>query len=239
MCFHFSITKEKAVIENHLKSDWPEDGWRPFYHVDGFAFPEIPVFSQQTEGKIQYHRWGLVPHWVRNMEEAKTLRTQTLNARSETIFEKPSFRSSILEQRCLIPATGFFEWMDFGGKKYPHFIFLKNHPLFCFGGISSSWVDKTTGECINSFSIITTEANPLMKRIHNIKMRMPLIIPESHYTSWLDPEMKKVDIQQFFSPYPEDEMDAYTIGKLISKKTSETDVPEVLEKVTYPELWAS
>jgi len=238
MCFHVSITKEKAVIEQHLNVEWPEDGWKPFYHADGFSFPELPVVKQDDSKHIQLSSWGLIPSWIKNEEEAKKIRSQTLNARSETIFEKPSFRTGISHQRCLIPATGFFEWMDFGGKKYPHFIFLKNQPLFCFGGISAVWTDKLTGECISTFSIITTEANPLLQRIHNIKKRMPLIVPVQDYASWLNPDLKKEEINALLLPYPNNEMDAYTIGKEISKKTSDTNVPEVLEKCIYPELWA-
>lgn len=239
MCFHFSITKEKSVIEQHLKKEWPEDGWRPFYHADGFAFPELPVLKQNEPESIQYHSWGLIPHWVKNVEEAKTIRTQTLNARAETLFDKPSFRDSVKHQRCLIPTTGFFEWMDFGGKKYPHYIFLSHQPLFCFGGIASEWVDRSTGEWFKSFSIITTEANALMQKIHNIKKRMPLIIAETDYEAWLDPECKREQVERFLSPFPEEHMEAYPIGKLVSKKTSDSNVPEVLEKCFYPELWAS
>jgi putative SOS response-associated peptidase YedK len=238
MCFHFSITKEKQAIEQALHATWDEDGWKPFYHVDGFLFPEIPILTQQNRTQIQEAHWGLIPHWIKGEEEAKLIRAQTLNARTETVFEKPSFKKSILENRCLIPATGFFEWMDFGGKKYPHFIFLKHEPLFFFGGIASEWVDPKTGELVTTCSILTTEANEMMAKIHNLKKRMPLIISKSNIEMWLDAKRSKADVEHLFRAYPTEEMDAYTIGKRITSKTMERDVPEILESVIYPELWA-
>ena len=169
MCFHYSLTKERTEIALQLHADWDDpEGWHPVYHADGFTFLQMPVITMQQPKKIQLMNWGLIPFWVRSKADADKLRVQTLNARGETIFEKPSFRNSITKNRCLIIADGFFEWMDFQKKKYPHHIYLTNHQLFCFAGIYSSWTDKETGEHINSFSIISTDANPMMARIHNL-----------------------------------------------------------------------
>lgn len=235
MCFHYALTKEKAEIEIQLGVQWNE-AWQPVYHASGFTFLQMPVITQKQPGQVQLFNWGLIPHWVKSKADAEKLRAQTLNARSETVFDRPSFRSYIPNNRCLVIADGFFEWMDFQKKKYPHFIQLNNGALFCFGGIYSSWVDKTSGELVNSFSILTTDANPLMARIHNIKKRMPLIIPPDQYETWLSPNLPKEAIQRFFKPFPDDHMQEHSIGKRITSRTEDSNVPETLEPATYPEL---
>jgi putative SOS response-associated peptidase YedK len=136
----------------------------------------------------------------------------------------------------LIPADGFFEWMDVNKKKYPHYIFMKNQELFCFGGIYANWTDRFTGELIQSFSILTTDANPMMEKIHNSKKRMPVIIPSNDYEHWLDNNLMPKDIQQFFKPFPESEMAYHTISKLITSRVDNSNVPEVVEPCNYPEL---
>ena len=235
MCFHYSLTKERAEIEIQLGVHWDED-WQPVNYANGFTFLKMPVITQKKPDTVQMFNWGLVPHWVKTKSDADKLRAQTLNARSETIFEKPSFRSYIPNNRCLVIADGFFEWMDFKKKKYPHFIYLKNNPLFCFAGIYSSWIDKETGEILNTFSIITTDANPIMAKIHNTKERMPVIIPAHLYKKWLTKDLPKEEIISFFSPYPETEMQNHTISKLITSRTDNPNVPEVSAPFVYPEL---
>lgn len=237
MCFHYSLTKERTEIALQLHADWDDpEGWHPVYHADGFTFLQMPVVTMQEPKKIQLMNWGLIPFWVKNKADADKLRSQTLNARSETIFEKPSFRNSILKNRCLIVADGFFEWMDFQKKKYPHHIYLTHHQLFCFAGIYSSWTDKTTGEHINSFSIITTDANPMMARIHNLKKRMPVILHPHQYKEWLRKDLSIEQIQDLLQQFPENEMSSHSISKLITSRTQSSNVPEVTEPYRYPEL---
>ncbi len=235
MCFHYALTKEKAEIEIQLGVHW-DDEWTPVFHADGFTFLQMPVITQKQPGSVQLFNWGLIPHWVKTKADADKLKTQTLNARSETVFEKPSFRSYIANNRCLVIADGFFEWMDFQKKKYPHLIQMQGRQLFCFAGIYANWVDKTTGELINSFSILTTDANPMMEKIHNLKKRMPVIIPPSQYKKWLSPDLKKEEIQSFFTPYPQENMQYHTISKRITSRTEDSNVPETLTSFSYPEL---
>lgn len=235
MCFHYSLTKERTEVEIQLSARWDDD-WEPVYHANGFAFPDMPVIKQSDPGRIQLSHWGLVPGWVKSKEDADKLRAQTLNARAETIFEKPSFRSSISNSRCLVIADGFFEWMEFNKKKYPHFIHLKNNPVFCFAGIYSDWTDKQTGEHLCTHSIITTEPNDMLRKIHNVKQRMPVIVPPNRYQEWLSPGLSKDAIRSFFTAYPDAEMANHTISKLITSRTQNSNVPEVLDAVSYPEL---
>lgn len=238
MCFHYSLTKERAEIEIQLGVTWDDD-WAPVHHINGFDFPKMPVITQKQPGHVQMFNWGLIPHWVKTEAEAKKIRTQTLNARTETVFEKPSFRSYIPNNRCLIIADGFFEWMDFKGAKYPHYIYMKSRSSFCFAGIYASWVDKESGELINTFSILTSTANPMMAKIHNGKERMPVIIPPDQYKKWLTPNLPKEVIQSFFKPYPESGMQNHSISKLITSRTEHANVPEVLIPFVYPQLQLS
>ena len=235
MCFHYSLTKERAEIEIQLGVHF-DDVWTPVFHANGFSFLQMPVITQNKSGSIQLLHWGLIPNWIKTKADADKIRAQTLNARSESVFEKPSFRSCIGNNRCLVIADGFYEWMDFKKKKYPHLIFLKNERLFCFGGIYSSWADNETGEHLDTFSILTTDANPMMARIHNSKQRMPVIIPPHLYNKWLSADLKKEDINSFFNPYPENEMQSHSISKLITSHTQDSNQPEIRELFTYPEL---
>jgi putative SOS response-associated peptidase YedK len=214
MCFHYSLTQQAAAIAKTLQVQWNDTVWQPVPHANGFSFRAMPVLTQENLKQVQLFNWGLIPHWVKTKADADKLKAQTLNARCETIFEKPSFRNSITKKRCLIPADGFFEWMDVNGKKHPYRIRVGEDQLFFFGGIYAEWADPATGELISSFSIMTTEANALMEKIHNIKKRMPVIISPERYTEWLDARLSKDQIMDFFTPFPDEKMNAEAIEKL-------------------------
>ena len=113
---------------------------------------------------------------------------------------------------------------------------MKNKEMFCFGGIYANWTDRFTGELIQSFSILTTDANPMMEKIHNSKKRMPVIIPSNAYENWLDSNLMPKDIQQFFKPFSESEMAYHTISKLITSRIENSNVPEVVEPCVNSEL---
>jgi putative SOS response-associated peptidase YedK len=136
----------------------------------------------------------------------------------------------------LVIADGFFEWMDFNKKKYPHYIYMKDKSVFCFAGIYANWTDKETGELLQTFSILTTDANPMMGKIHNLKKRMPVILPKEHYSSWLRNEITSQQIQELFKSYPESSMGYHTISKTISSRQIDSNIPEVRSPFIYPEL---
>ena len=142
--------------------------------------------TDEKPEEIQFFRWGIIPHWVKDKETAHSIRNNTLNAKSETIFEKASFKYSIRNKRCLILCSGFFEWQKVKGKKYPYYISLQNDEVFVFGGIWSSWTDTESGEIINTYAVITVEANELVGKIHNTKKRMPLILEPEKALQWID-----------------------------------------------------
>lgn len=141
-------------------------------------------------------RWGLVPHWANDLK----IGVKMINARSETVFEKPAFRESILRRRCLVPADGFFEWTDvvaeetdlFGeprkGKprKQPQLITVTDQPVFAFAGLYDSWKDRGTGVRVATFTILTCEPNEVVAPIHD---RMPVILRQDRHAAWLDPQV--------------------------------------------------
>lgn len=197
------------------------------YHVNAFNYPKCPIITESDE--IQVFNWGLIPFWTKDEKNAEEIKRMTLNARADTIFEKPSFREPIMKKRCIIPSTGYFEWRHEGKKKIPYFIFLKDEPIFSMAGIYDSWLDKKTGEVKQTFSIITTDANPLTDYIHNTKHRMPAILSKEEENRWLDSSLSKTEIDSLLNPYEADKMDAYIVENDFINKAS-TD-PSILQRV--------
>jgi len=185
------------------------------YHITGFFHPEQLIVTSGKE--LQEFRWGLIPFWAKNRQSAEKISKGTVNARSETIFEKPSFRSPIMHHRCLIPSTGYYEYHENeDGTKVPYYIYLKDQEIFSFAGIYDSWLNPDTGKEEKTFSMIIGEPNELTRWIHNSgknPFRMPVIIPEGLEEKWLDPKLTKEQIKEFFKPYPADEMEAYEVKK--------------------------
>lgn len=169
--------------------------------MNGFSHPKMPVITSDFRETLSPMSWGLIPSWAKY--DINKLRKSTLNARAETIFEKPSFKKSIIGKRCLVPASYFVEWQHKGSEKFPYKISVKDVPFFSFGGIYDEWNDFSTGELIQSFSIITTEANPLMAEIHNSKKRMPLILSRENEKKWLS-SISRDEISSLLQPFPEE-----------------------------------
>ena len=196
------------------------------YHVNAFNYPKYPIIT--TSNEIQVFNWGLIPFWVKSEKDAEEIRKMTLNARADTIFEKPSFRESIMKKRCIVPSTGYFEWRHEGIKKIPYFIYLKDEPIFSMAGIYDRWLDKETGEEYNTFSVITTDTNPLTDYIHNTKHRMPAILSKEDEERWINPDLTKTDIESLLKPFNANRMDAYQIDNDFIRK-EQTD-PTILQK---------
>lgn len=221
MCFHNSMSKKAIEIAARYgrKSDIVEiyqDILNEQYHVNAFNFPKYPIVTKSDE--IQVYNWGLIPFWVKTEEDAEEIRRMTLNARANTIFEKPSFREPIMKKRCLVPSTGYFEWRHEGSRKIPYFIYVKDESVFSMAGIYDTWLDKSTGEAHTTFSIITTDTNPLTDYIHNTKHRMPAIISKENEEIWLNPGLSKNNISTLLKPVEVDKMDAYIIDNEFIKK---------------------
>ncbi|OFX31592.1 MAG: hypothetical protein A2X08_10030 [Bacteroidetes bacterium GWA2_32_17] len=234
MCFHNSLSVTAQDLEHRYKAKFDNNkNFKPIFHGNAFNFIKLPVITNKNVNEIVEFNWGLIPHWVKNADDAKKIKTNTLNAKSETVFEKPSFRNSIKNKRCIIPSTGFFEWQYISKNKIPYFIFIKEIKVFSFAGIWEEWTNTSTGEIHKTFSILTTKANPLMEKIHNIKKRMPVILNSEDEIKWLTNDINEKNILAFCKPYPENKMQAYTVSKLISSKTEDSNKIEVLNKFNY------
>ncbi len=187
MCFHSKQTKSAIEVQNRFKAQIKDVSlFHKMEDINAFTFPKTPVVADDDKEAIQFLKWGLIPKWAKD----ESIRDYTLNARIETIKEKPSFKGSV-NNRCLIIADGFYEWQWLdpkGKKKQKYLITLPNNDLFAFGGIWSAWVDKSTGEIIKTYSIVTTQANELMAEIHNNKKRMPVILNPENEKEWLNGE---------------------------------------------------
>jgi putative SOS response-associated peptidase YedK len=199
VCFFFKQSKDATEVKNrfNLKNEKLSNLKSDYYN--GFEYPKTAVITDNNKNELQFFNWGLIPFWAKD----DSIKRYTLNAKIETLSEKPSFKKSV-NNRCLIIADGFFEWqwLDAKGKtKQKYLITLPQNELFAFAGIWSQWTDSVTGELIYSYSILTTEANELMSNIHNSKKRMPVILTKNNEIDWLDKkpisEFYNVDIQLF------------------------------------------
>jgi putative SOS response-associated peptidase YedK len=201
MCYHTTQTKIALEVETRFKAiiDDPLQ-FLPQKHINGFDYPKTPVIIDEKPNIITHYNWGLIPAWAKDEE----IKKYTLNAKIETVNEKPSFKNSV-DKRCLIIANGYYEWqwLDSKGKaKQKYELCLPNEELFAFAGLYSNWVDKNTGEIRNTYTILTTEASPLLAEIHNHKKRMPVVLKREDESKWLNHE----PIAQFAFPYAADVM---------------------------------
>jgi putative SOS response-associated peptidase YedK len=214
----------------------------PVYAVSGFTHPLVPVITHATK-EIHLFAWGLIPNWIKTPAEAVTISNSTLNARAKTMFEKPAFRESARERRCLVLVDGFFEHYHKNGKTFPHHIQLKSNEPLTFAGLWDEWTDQTSGLVRRTYTVVTTNANPLMAKIHNHPKasegpRMPLILPKDAEQDWLKPIHEKADqdlIESLVESYPEKELEAFTVKRLTGKEAV-GNTPEALLPYRYQEL---
>jgi putative SOS response-associated peptidase YedK len=232
MCFTIEIHKTRTEIEIRFNRSFApgSDEFEPRYYVSAFEFPKLPVINQENPGYISMMNWGLIPFWSKNEREANSIRVKTLNAKAETLNEKPSFKQSIVSRRCLIVAHGFFEWQHAGNKKIPHYIRFKDDSLFAFAGIYDKWINEVTGEEITGFSVITCEANPLLAQIHNSKKRMPVILRYSEEEAWIDNKFNDSNAIKLLKPIDEKYLEAWPVSNLINNKYTNKNRPELIAK---------
>jgi len=214
----------------------------PIYHTTGFDHPDLLIYTNETPEFPSVATWGLVPHWVNDMQQKRKLWNSTLNARGETIFEKPSFKQSAISKRCIIPIDGFFEHHHYNKNTYPYFIQRKDEQPLSLAGLWNEWTNPDNNATINTFSIVTTAGNPMMAKIHNNPKiqgpRMPLILPEELEDAWLQPiedHLDKQKIQELIQSFPDNELKAHTVGRLRGREYK-GNVKEITEEVVYEEL---
>jgi putative SOS response-associated peptidase YedK len=240
--------KLARLLAPPLEGDGPSEGLTDLHFGNAFSHPRLVVYTDAAPHEPQLSIWGLIPSWVKDDGKRKQLWNQTLNARGETIFEKPAFRASAREKRCLVHVEGFYEHHHLGKRTYPYFIRLKHRPHFALAGLWERWKDPATGEAHHTFSIVTCAGNDLMTRIHNKPNamgsasketgRMPVILTEAEEDLWLMPIRSDADqrvIQGLIKPYPADAMTAHPVRHLLGKDGIGNH-PAASAPFNYPEL---
>jgi len=170
---------------------------------------EMPVIVRAGENHIAILRWGLIPSWTKDIRAAKPL----INARAETLAEKPSFRSLLKSRRCLVPASGFYEWKKEGNRKIPWYFRLTDEPLFSFAGLYDEW-HNPEGVSVSTYTIVTCEANSLVAPVHD---RMPVILSRENEERWLAPDpVTPEDLKQILVPFLPGRMDAMPVSDLVN-----------------------
>jgi len=231
MCYHVASPsaidlKKRSKQDKEIKFEGTE-----IFHVSGFARPFLPVTLSDAQEVVTAARWKLLPFWVKNEDEAAKY-ANTLNAESDSIFEKASYKNYIRKNRGLLYVKGFFEPHQVNGQKATdnYFIYMPKHEIFTLGIVWSPFTDQDTGEHYNSFSIITTAANPLLEEIHNVKNRMPLIIPQNKQDAWLN-ATKQEDIKALMKPY-ENELAAHKVYRVTGARGEDTNRIEIQKPIS-------
>lgn len=167
----------------------------------------VIVRPEKGERVVDVAFWGLIPGWVKD----PNVFSKPINARAETLEEKPTFRTAFRRKRVIIPASGFYEWKSDGRTKQPFYIYPSGGDLFAFAGLMEDW-QGPNGEVMVSACIITTEPNELMAGIHN---RMPVILPRKSWSLWLDPAAQTREVSPLLAPYPSELMTAHPVGSAV------------------------
>lgn len=214
MCGRFTITATPDQLQKSFPGIAIPAQMTPRYNIA--PTQPIAVIPNNGRNAVDFFVWGLIPSWAKD----PSIGNQLINARAETLAEKPSFRTAYKRRRCLILTDGFFEWQkNPGGKgKTPHYITLADHQPFAFAGLWEQWFSPDGSE-IKSATIITTEPNELMAQLHN---RMPVILHPEDYALWLDPaEHPAADLQPLLVPYPTADMLAYPVSTLVNSPAND------------------
>jgi putative SOS response-associated peptidase YedK len=220
-----------------LLSPFPEFD---LHFANAFDHPRLVLYTGDAPQEPQLFTWGLVPGWVKDAAQRDQLWNRTLNARGESLFEKPAFRGAAKQRRALVFIEGFYEHFHFGKKAYPYFIHLKDRPQFALATLWEEWREPEGG-LLRTFSIVTTEANELMRRIHNKPgsegPRMPLILAEGEEEHWLDNTAirDEASLKPLLKPFPAEAMQAHAVRPLLGREGmgNRSGASEAFE---YPEL---
>ncbi len=223
MCGRFAIGLPAKSIAEHFQLDSFPD-FKPRYNIAPTQLAPT-ITHDPVSGATQAieRQWGLIPSWAKD----KKIGAKMINARGETLREKPSFREAFTARRCLVPASGFYEWLRSGTKRTPFYIRHREREMLAFAGLWESWNNPQDVE-IQSFTIITTAANEVLSPIHD---RMPVIIPPEQYDSWLDPGSTHEHLESQLKPYPAQELERYEVSPEVNKAAN--DNPSLIARTTF------
>ena len=212
MCGRYTLHKKAAELADRFNVASVKDELRENYNVAPGQFMPV-VINENGKTRIELMKWGLVPFWAKDPKIGYKL----INARAETLFEKPMWRRAIKNRRCLVPADGFYEWKlvkeDTKEDKHPFYVYPRQEELFSFAGIWESWKDTEDMEW-KTYSIITTKPNKEMAKVHN---RMPVILHREDEDSWLDPlHGDRNDIEPYLQPYDDNGLEMYEVSSSVN-----------------------
>ncbi|MCB8923760.1 MAG: SOS response-associated peptidase [Ardenticatenaceae bacterium] len=214
MCGRFALLTPGEIIAKAFAIDTIPEPLPPRYNIA----PTQPVLAvrlspHNQQREFALFRWGLVPSWSKDIK----IGARMINARAETAAEKPSFRTSFKRRRCLIPASGFYEWQKVNGRKQPMYIYPENGGIFAFAGLWEYW-QSADGSELQTCTILTTTPNDLMASIHN---RMPVIVEPADFDMWLHPGPRSDDAHHLLRPYPADKMAAYAVSTAVNSPAND------------------
>ena len=221
MCGRYSLIADPGELARRFEFDGDSLTLEPAYNVAPTQEVLTVVGGESRRGGFM--RWGLIPHWAKNA----SIGNRMINARAETVGEKPAFRDALRRRRCLVLADGFYEWQRTGGAKRPMRIVMRSGEPFAFAGLWSVWRDPD-GNRIPSCAIITTAANDLLRPVHD---RMPVILPRDMEEFWMDSNVDDPGaLGTALAPYADEAMEAYEVSTLVNSAAN--DGPEVIAPVT-------
>jgi putative SOS response-associated peptidase YedK len=218
MCGRYSLFANFREIEERFgEATFEEDEYEESYNIAPSQMV-LSVINDGVKNRLGYLKWGLVPSWAKDSKVGFKM----INARAETVHEKPSFREAFKKKRCLIVADSFYEWKRTENRKVPMRIKMKNNELFAMAGLWESW-KSPSGELVHTCTILTTAPNDLMSTIHD---RMPVILKQADEQSWLNPEVKTIDeLKPFLIPLENGLLEAYEVSdKVNSPKNNDSDL---------------
>lgn len=207
MCGRFTVAVPREDLLDEFGVSEPPFDIRPRYNL---APSQIaPVILRGDDGTLSLagFRWGLVPFWAKDPAAGNRM----INARAETLAERPAFRSAFEERRCLVPADGWYEWMKEGRGKTPLWIHLRSRRPFAFAGLWERWGPRSSP--LHTFTIVTTAAAHSIRHIHD---RMPLVLPRAARERWLDPAADTAELMALLRPYPGDDLEAWSVSRLVN-----------------------
>lgn len=205
MCGRFTQTFAVDYLAGFFKLAQMPDELPPRYNIA--PTQNVPVIVLADQRKLVMMRWGLIPAWAQD----KSIGQRMINARSETLNQKPAFRTALKKRRCLVVADGFYEWAKLGTKKQPIYVRLQSREPFGFAGLWETWRTPENEE-IKSTTIVTCPANDLIQSFHP---RMPVILPREHHDRWLDPKLSDAAaLLPLLKPFPAEGMEAYAISAI-------------------------
>lgn len=213
MCGRFALIVDASVLADVFDVDPPRE-LKPRFNIAPTQSVPIIRAGKDVARECSMARWGLVPSWAKD----DRIGARMINARGETVAEKPSFRSAVKNRRCLIPANGFYEWVRTDSGKQPHFVHFADGRPFAFAGLWERW-HKGQGAPLDTCTIITTTPNELVADLHD---RMPVILPPTRFEEWLEPApLAPERLQEVLSPHPAEGMESYPVSTYVNKPTNE------------------